>query len=107
MWDIERNPLRVGIVRDLRKYRWSSFGVYGYGEEDGLTDRHEIYENMGKDPFRRQRAYVEYVCSSRDREGQEIREKMGRGIIGTEGFQTIIAKKVIEEKRPRRGRLRK
>ena len=104
---IERNPLRVGIVNDLRKYRWSSFGVYGYGEEDGLTDRHEIYENMGKDPFRRQRAYVEFVCSSRDREGQEIREKMGRGIIGTEGFQTIIAKKVIEEKRPRRGRLRK
>jgi len=32
---------------------------------------------------------------------------MDRGIIGTEGFQVRIAKKVIEVKRPRRGRPRK
>ena len=65
---------------------------HGYGREDGLTDRHEIYETLGKDPFHRQKAYREYICSNREREEQEIREKMGRGIIGTEEFRKRINK---------------
>jgi putative transposase len=32
---IERNPLRAGIVKDLREYPWSSYRVYGYGKGDG------------------------------------------------------------------------
>jgi hypothetical protein len=70
-------------------------------------DRHEIYEAMGKDQTQRQRAYREYICSNRDKEEQEIREKMGKGIIGEEGFQEEVGRKVIEAKRPRRGRPRK
>jgi putative transposase len=104
---IERNPLRAGIVKDPREYLWSSYRVYGYGKEDGLTDRDEIYEAMGKDQTERQRAYREYVSSNRDKEEQEIREKMGRGIIGAERFQKEIGRKMIEVKRPRRGRPRK
>ncbi len=104
---IERNPLRAGIVKDPREYPWSSYRVYGYGKEDGLTDRHEIYEAMGKDQPQRQRAYREYAYSNRDKEEQEIREKMGRGIIGTERFRKEIGRKMIEIKRPRRGRPRK
>jgi len=104
---IERNPLRAGIIKDPREYPWSSYRVYGYGKEDGLTDRHEIYEGMGKDQTQRQKAYREYVCSNRDKEEQEIREKMGRGIIGAEVFREEVGKKMIEAKRPRRGRPRK
>ena len=104
---IERNPLRAGMVKSPREYPWSSYRVYGYGKEDGLTERHEICEAMGKDPSERQRAYREYACSNREREEQEIREKMGRGIIGTEEFRKRINKKVIEIKRPKRVRPRK
>jgi putative transposase len=99
--------LRAGIVKDPREYPWSSYRVYVYGKEDGLTDRHEVYEAMGKDQTQRQRAYREYVCSNRDKEEQEIREKMGRGIIGAERFRKEIGRKMIEIKRPRRGRPRK
>lgn len=104
---IERNPLRAGIVKDPREYSWSSYRVYGYGKQDALTDRNDLYEGMGKGASQRQRAYREYVSSNRDKEEQEIREKMRKGIIGTMEFQERMNKKVIEIKRPRRGRPRK
>jgi len=104
---IERNPLRAGVVKDPREYPWSSYRVYGYGKGDGLTDRHDLYEVMGKSPPQSQRAYREYVCSNRDKEEQEIREKMAKGAIGAAGFQEQMGKKAIEIKRPRRGRPRK
>jgi hypothetical protein len=61
---------------------------------------------MGKDPSQRQRPYRKYVCSSRDKEEQEIRERMARALIGTAGFQEWMNKKVIDIGRPRRGRPR-
>ena len=104
---IERNPLRAGAVKDPRQYPWSSYRVYGYGKGDGLTDRDDLYEDMGKGPSQRQRAYREYVCSNRDKEEQEIREKMAKGATGGVGFQMQTEKKAVEIKRPRRGRPRK
>ena len=62
---------------------------------------------MGKESGTRQRAYREYVCSNREREEQEIRERMARGVIGAEIFQEKIEKRVMEVRRPKRGRPRK
>ena len=62
---------------------------------------------MGKGLSQNQRAYREYVCSNRDKEEQEIREKMAKGAIGAAGFQEQMDKRVIEMKRPRKGRPRK
>jgi putative transposase len=104
---VERNPLRAGMVKDLKEYPWSSYRVYAYGKTDGVTDRHEIYDAMGKENGARQRAYREYVCSNRDREEQEIRKKMARGVIGAEIYQEKIEKRVKEARRPKRGRPRK
>jgi putative transposase len=95
------------MVKDLKEYLWSSYRVYAYGKADGVTDRHEIYDAMGKENGARQRAYREYVCSNRDREEQEIREKMGRGVIGADIFQEKIEKRVMEVRRSKRGRPRK
>ena len=78
-----------------------------YGRADGLMDRHEVYDAMGKENGIRQRAYREYVCSNRDREEQEIRERIARGVIGAEIFQQKIEKRVMEVWRPKRGKPRK
>jgi len=104
---VERNPLRAGMVKDLKEYPWSSYGVYAFGKTDGVTDKHEIYEAMGKENATRQRAYREYVCSDREREEQEIRGKMARGVIGAEVYQEKIEKRVMENRRPKRGRAKK
>ena len=104
---VERNPLRAGMVKDLKQYPWSSYRVYAFGKTDGVTDRHELYDAMGKQNGTRQRAYREYVCSNRDKEEQEIREKMARGVIGAEIYQEKIEKRVMEARRPKRGRPKK
>ena len=57
--------------------------------------------------MRKEGVYREYVCSNRDKEEQEIREKMAKGAIGAAGFQEQMDKKAIEIKRPRKGRPRK
>ena len=95
------------MVKDLKEYPWNSDGVYGYGKADGVTDRHEVYDAMGKESGARQRVYREYVCSNRDKEEQEIREKMARGVIGAEIYQDKIEKRMMEARRPKKGRPRK
>jgi putative transposase len=95
------------VVKDPKEYAWSSYRVYAYGKADGVTDKHEIYDAMGKESRARQRAYREYVCLNREREEQEIREKMARGVIGAEIYQEKIEKRVMEARRARRGRPRK
>jgi len=62
---------------------------------------------MGGENGIRQKAYREYVCSNREREEQEISEKMARGVIGGEIYQERIEKRVTEIRKPKRGRPRK
>jgi putative transposase len=104
---IERNPLRAQLVKDPTEYPWSSYRVYAHGEEDGLTQRHEIYETLGGEPSQRQKAYREYVCSNRDKEEREVREKMEKGVMGSEGFRENVDRKVMDTWRKKRGRPRK
>ena len=104
---IERNPLRAGLVKDPGEYRWSSYRAYAYGEMDLLTERHDIFESMGTESKKREMAYRDYVCSNREREEQELKEKMTRGIVGTEGYCTRIEKKTVDVKRRGRGRPKK
>ena len=104
---IERNPLRANLVKDPKEYLWSSYRVYAYGEGDGITDEHGIYEAMGRDPSQRQRAYREYVCSNRDKEEQEIKNRMGYGVIGAEKFRQEVEKKLVDSTNPGKGRPRK
>jgi putative transposase len=96
--------VRAGLVQDPRDYDWSSYRVYAYGDEDGLTDIHELYELLGKDIGDRQKNYREYVLSSREKEEEELREKMGKGVLGTGEFQREIKKRAIDYRRPKRGR---
>jgi hypothetical protein len=63
--------------------------------------------SVEKGSSQRQRSYREYFCSNRDKKEQEKREKMVRGVIEAVGIQEQMDKKVIEVKRPGRGRPKK
>jgi putative transposase len=54
---VEGNPLRAGLVKDPKEYPWSHYRVYAHGKADGVTDRHEVYDAMGRENGIRQRAY--------------------------------------------------
>jgi len=104
---IERNPLRARMVEHPGKYPWSSFKVYAYGERDEITDRHAVYESFGGGPSERQKTYIEYVLSPRDKEEQELREKTESGVLGSEDFGRLIQRQIVDARRPKRGRPKK
>jgi putative transposase len=53
---VELNPVRAGVVKDLREYKWSSYNVYAYGKRDALIEEHPIYRGLsGEERERRER----------------------------------------------------
>ena len=54
---IELNPVRAGMVRHPREFRWSSYSRNAEGADNELIDEHPVYESLGSDPESRQTAY--------------------------------------------------
>jgi REP element-mobilizing transposase RayT len=57
---IEANPLRAGMVRNLKLYEYSSFSHYAWGvvnEFTGMLTAPEWYKNLGATPEARQSKY--------------------------------------------------
>ena len=58
---MERNPLRAGLVTDLRDYPWSSYPYYAHGIADQLVDEDPYYAQTGRTAERREQAYRDFV----------------------------------------------
>ena len=58
---VELNPVRAGIAKDPKDYRWSSYLVYAYGQKDSVTDVHGIYQALAGDESKRKKKYREFV----------------------------------------------
>ena len=54
---IELNPVRAGMVRHPRDYRWSSFRAHADGQIDPLVSDHPVYRALGRGAEARQGAY--------------------------------------------------
>jgi len=83
---VELNPVRAGIVKDPRDYRWSSYRAYVYGRKDSLVEEHFIYRELSKNESDRRRRYREFVrgmLRSRDAMRGEMER---RTIYGSEVF---------------------
>ncbi|MBE0596575.1 MAG: hypothetical protein IH614_04835 [Desulfuromonadales bacterium] len=97
---IERNPVRAGVVAHPGDYPWSSFHRHAKGQGDGVTDVHGIFASQFGNP----QSYREFVCSTRDREEQELVEKLASGIVGSEAYQEKIRFAAISARRRKPGR---
>jgi putative transposase len=89
---VELNPVRAGLVKDPRDYRWSSYNAYAYGRKDSLVDGHPIYQELSKDESDRRRRYREFVrgmLRSRD----AMKGEMDRRVIYGDGIFTEEFKK--------------
>ncbi|MFW6140719.1 MAG: transposase [Acidobacteriota bacterium] len=63
---IERNPLRSGLVHDLRNYPWNSFSYYSTGMDDHIINNpNPCYLEMAKSNSKRQQRFLEYVLQTR------------------------------------------
>lgn len=62
---VERNPLKAGLVKDLRDYLWSSYLFYAEGKPDSLVTVNPLYQALANQPDERRRMYREYVLVDR------------------------------------------
>jgi putative transposase len=51
------NPVKAGIARTAKDWKWSSHRHYAFGEPDDLVDDLPAYLNLGKTPRERRLAY--------------------------------------------------
>ena len=58
---IDLNPVRAGMVTEVRSYPWSSHGHYVGLRQDKLVTPHALYWELGNTPFAREAAYAQLV----------------------------------------------
>ena len=91
---IELNPVRAGMVRHPREYRWSSYAANAEGERDALLSAHEQYLLLAREDKARREAYRELFKAHLDEEQiEQIRQATnGNYALGSARFQAQIAK---------------
>jgi putative transposase len=60
------NPVRAGIVRSAKNYRWSSYRHYAFGEPNDLITDAAEYLALGATGAQRRIAYVHLFATKRD-----------------------------------------
>jgi putative transposase len=89
---IELNPVRAGMVRHARDYRWSSYRANGEGRDDALVSPHGLYRRLAKEETERRAAYRELVRMPMGTELiEEIRDRTNKGwALGSERFRLKV-----------------
>lgn len=90
---IEMNPIKVGMVKNIEKYKWSSYLHNALGVSDELVSEHLLYKRLAKEsPLRRSRysALFNKLDSMHDK---KITEATMRGTVyGKDIFHKKIGK---------------
>lgn len=91
---IELNPVRAGMVKHPRDYRWSSYHANGEGRHDALLVSHEEYLRLGREGTARREACRALFKAHLDAETIEAIRLATNGnfVLGAERFQKQIAK---------------
>lgn len=86
---VELNPVRAGMVREPKDYRWSSHRANAYGESDRIVAFHDVYGGLGEGGANRACAYKALFGSALpDTAVNLIREATNKNwALGNEGFK--------------------
>ena len=90
----ELNPVRAGIVRHPRQYRWSSYRINAEGKADDLIVPHEQYRRLGRSMDARREAYRALFHAAPDQVAvDDIRRATNGGfVLGSAWFARRIAR---------------
>jgi len=90
---IELNPVRAGMVRHPKDYRWSSYRANGAGEPSRLLKPHEVCLALGGQGDKPQAAYRALFGTELELKNvNEIRRAVNGGFaLGNERFKAEIA----------------
>jgi REP element-mobilizing transposase RayT len=86
---IHLNPVRVGIVREVGKYPWSSHRDYvgkGEGARKGVVDTEQVLGMFSRDKGRASRAYQVYMGEKAAIRREEVYATVDQRVLGDERF---------------------
>jgi putative transposase len=100
---IELNPVRAGIVRHPREYRWSSWRQHASGASDPLLTEHALYGALGTTPAERQSSYRALFRTALDPDFvAALRRATNTGwALGAPEFQSRLAEATGRRTAPR------
>lgn len=99
---IELNPVRAGMVRHPREYRWSSYRANAQGAADAIVSPHPLYRSLGRSARERQESYRALF---RERLPDDFVDALrnatnGGWALGDEAFKRRIAKQAKRRAEP-------
>lgn len=96
---VELNPVRAGLARSPRDYRWSSYAAHACGSPDSLITLHPLYLALGRTPKARQSCWREMCAEELQQDQLEIiRRAFHRG--GTLGNVVLADDRADETGQP-------
>ena len=90
---VELNPVRAGIIKEARSYRWSSYGTYAFGRKDLLLDEHPIYQGLSEKELDRRKRYRGFVDGMLRTKNGLKGEMNRRAMYGNEMFADDLRKR--------------
>jgi putative transposase len=90
---IEMNPIKAGMVKNLKNYRWSSYPHNALGIADELVTEHLQYKRFGQDKRIRCQHYKSLFNELDSNQDKEITDATMRGIVyGKEKFHRKVGR---------------
>ncbi len=94
---IHLNPVRVGIVKEVMKYPWSSHRDYleeAEGERVGLVDTEQVWGMFSGDKGRARRAYRLYMGEKGGLRREAVYATVDQRVLGGEGFVEKVKERI-------------
>jgi putative transposase len=104
---IEMNPVRAGMAKTPRDYRWSSYKANAEAKADPIITPHPLYAAMGASPEARATSYRSLFDDAMpEGELSAIRDAISGGWpLGAEGFTSLVSRHAGQPmQRSQRGR---
>ncbi len=84
---IHMNPVKAGMARDLRGYRWSSHGDYaGKGKNNSIVETDRVLRMFSEDKAMSRKLYREFMGNGINVKRDDIYKTIDRRVLGNEEF---------------------
>ena len=94
---IDLNPVRAGLVKDPKDYRWSGYAEAVAGKAGAIEGLSVVGEYLGATGKQRRAGVLKACRKWLYEEGEEIRGERELGIQGRRGMSREVVEKVIAE----------